>query len=145
MSTDTNPEQLAARVAAVMNADDKAAKLLGISLVEVRPGSAVLTMGVREDMLNGHGICHGGITFTLADTAFAYACNSRNVKTVALTCTINFIAPVAVGDVLTAAAREVSSSRKTGVYDISVTNQKGEPVAQLRGTSYATRTPVVST
>ncbi len=143
MSTDTKPEDLAAHVAAVMNANDRAAKLLGITLVEVRPGGAVMRMLVREDMLNGHGICHGGITFTLADTAFAYACNSRNVKTLALACTINFVAAVSEGDVLTAEAREVSSSNKTGIYDIAVTNQKGESVAQFRGTSYATRSSVI--
>lgn len=132
------PTELAQKVAEEMFKNDKASKHLGIRLEKIDEGKAVVSMTVRDDMLNGFGICHGGVTFTLADTAFACACNSRNRKTVALNCTINFIAAGKEGDVLTATAREVSTAGRTGVYDITVTNQTGAVMAEFRGTSYGT-------
>ena len=139
-----NPaSQLAAEVGAAMFKVDRASQYIGMKLDSVEPGSAKLSMTVREDMLNGLGICHGGITFSLADSAFAFACNSRNVKTVALTSTINFIAPAHAGDRLTATAREVSLTGKTGMYDVRVTNQNGQLIAEFRGTSYATSSNVI--
>lgn len=102
----------------------------------VSPGAATLSMTVREDMLNGHDICHGGFIFALADSAFAFACNSYNFVTVASGCSIDFLAPARQGDVLSASAQERSASGRTGVYDIDVTNQRGERVALFRGKSY---------
>lgn len=142
MQTEVHPDELK-RIAEIMMRNDKASQHLGIQLVDIKPGVATTTMLVRDDMTNGFGICHGGVTFTLADTAFACACNSRNRKTVALACTINFIAACKPGDVLTAVAREVALKGRTGVYDISVTNQSGALVAEFRGTSYGTSSPVV--
>ena len=100
-------------------------------------------MTVRADMLNGHAICHGGFIFTLADSAFAFACNSYNLTTVASGCTIDFLAPAREGDVLTAVAHERSVSGRTGVYDIEVTNQHGETIALFRGKSYRIKGHVV--
>jgi acyl-CoA thioesterase len=100
-------------------------------------------MTVRADMLNGHAICHGGFIFTLADSAFAYACNSYNLTTVASGCAIDFVAPAREGDVLAAMARERSVSGRTGVYDAEVTNQRGETVAYFRGKSYRIKGHVV--
>ena len=136
-------KDLTAKVVDAMMKEDQASKHLGISVEKVEPGSAVVTMTVRQDMLNGFGICHGGMTFTLADTAFACACNSRNRKTVALTCTINFLAAAKEGDVLTATAKELSLAGRTGLYDIAVTNQTGALVAQFRGTSYGTSSTIL--
>jgi acyl-CoA thioesterase len=109
----------------------------------IGPGYAELTMTVRADMLNGHAICHGGFIFTLADSAFAFACNSYNLTTVASGCAIDFVAPAREGDVLAAMARECSVSGRTGVYDIEVTNQRGETVAYFRGKSYRIKGHVV--
>jgi acyl-CoA thioesterase len=110
----------------------------------VAPGRAVSTMTVREDMLNGHDICHGGLVAMLADSTFAYACNAYNEVTVASGFDINLIAAAHLGDVLTASAAEVSKSGRTGVYDIVVTNQRGETIAAFRGRSYTIKgKPVV--
>ena len=114
---------------------DAAAQALGIELVEAGPGTVTLRMAVRADMLNGHGTCHGGIVFTLADTAFAIACNSHGDPTVAAGATIEFVAPVAEGAVLTAAAREQHRQGRSGVYDIEVTSDDGTTVALFRGRS----------
>jgi acyl-CoA thioesterase len=127
---------LAARVAAAMYERDTATQALGIRVESVVPGEARLVMPVREDMLNGHAICHGGFIFTLADSAFAYACNSYNLNTVASGCSIDFIAPARAGDVLTAQAHERELSGRTGVYDVEVANQRGETIALFRGKSY---------
>jgi len=139
-----NLQTIATRSAAAMIKGDHAAAMLGIKLESVSPGFAQMSMVVREDMLNGHGICHGGIIFALADTAFAYACNSRNEKTVALSCVINYSASAALADVLKAVARERSLSRRTGVYDVEIQNQRAETIAFFRGTSYKTSAPVYS-
>ena len=126
----------AERVAASMYARDTATQALGIRVVNVGPGFAEVTMAVRADMLNGHEICHGGFIFTLADSAFAYACNSYNLNTVASGCAIDFTSPARSGDVLTARAHERQLSGRTGVYDVEVANQRGETIALFRGKSY---------
>jgi acyl-CoA thioesterase len=136
-------QSLADRVAEAMWARDIASQKLGMRIVRVAPGEAELAMAVRSDMLNGHAICHGGFIFTLADSAFAYACNSYNQATVASGCAIDFVAPAREGDVLTAVGREVSSSGRTGVYDIDVTNQRAERIALFRGKSYRIKGHVV--
>ena len=128
-----------AAVAAHMFAGDRASRGLGMSITSVGAGSATLTMTVRDDMLNGHEICHGGFITTLADSAFAFACNSGNVVTVAAGLTVDFLAPAHRGDLLTAQATEVSRSGRTGVYDMVVTNQHGVRVALVRGRSHSLR------
>jgi acyl-CoA thioesterase len=119
-----------------MWANDRAAKALGITVDAVGPGSALLSMTVREDMVNGHDLCHGGLVATLADTAFAYACNAYNEITVASGFDINLTAGARLGDRLSARATEVAKSGRTGVYDVAVSNQRGEAVAAFRGRSY---------
>ena len=131
------PQQVAERVREGMWRNDRASKWLGIQVLEVGPGQALLQMTVRVEMLNGHDICHGGLITTLADSAFAFACNSRNTMTVASGLSVDFLAPGREGDVLTARAVEVSLAGRTGVYDVVVTNQRGESVAVFRGRSYA--------
>ena len=115
---------------------DPASQALGMLLSEIRPGYARMTMAVRQDMLNGHQICHGGYIFMLADSAFAFACNSHNHNTVGAGCNIEFLAPGRLGDLLTAEAVEQTLSGKTGVYDVKVSNQDGRTVALLRGKSH---------
>ncbi|MES2296546.1 MAG: hydroxyphenylacetyl-CoA thioesterase PaaI [Pseudomonadota bacterium] len=115
---------------------DPASQALGMALVEIRPGYARMTMTVRADMLNGHQTCHGGFIFALADSAFAFACNSHNLNTVAAGCSIDYIAPGRAGDVLCAEAHEQALSGKTGVYDIKVCNQDGRTIALFRGKSH---------
>ncbi len=138
--SDLNREQLLAEeVGRKMYAEDKAARAMGISLDAIAPGYAKMSMKVREDMLNGFAICHGGITFTLGDTAFAYACNSRNQKTVALSCNITFATAVKAGEILTATAKEAVLNKRTGLYDIVIQNQQGIDVAFFRGNSYCTK------
>ena len=129
-------QALAERVAAAMYERDTATQHLGMRIVRVAPGHAKLAMSVRSVMLNGHAICHGGYIFTLADSAFAYACNSYNLSTVASACAIDFLAPAREGDTLVAVAQEKSVSGRTGVYDVEVHNQRGERIALLRGKSY---------
>jgi acyl-CoA thioesterase len=116
--------------------DDHATKSLGIRIEAVGPGSCTASMTVRQDMLNGHAICHGGLITTLADSAFAFACNAYNEVTVASGFDVNLLAAARLGDVLTAQALEVSKAGRTGVYDISVRNQRGEAIAAFRGRSY---------
>lgn len=128
-------QALAERVAAAMYARDNASQGLHIRIVAVQPGMAELTMTVRADMVNGHAISHGGFVFTLADSAFAYACNSYNISTVAAGCAIEFLAPSREGDVLTATAREHTLVGRNGIYDVDVKNQNGETIALFRGKS----------
>ena len=132
----TDPQALADAVAQAMWARDAAPQALGMQLREVRPGYARLAMPVREDMLNGHRICHGGLIFSLADTAFAYACNSYNRNTVAAACHIDFLAPGLPGDTLEAEAVEQSLAGRTGVYDVTVRDGQGRSLALFRGKSY---------
>jgi acyl-CoA thioesterase len=140
---ETEEQRLAERVAEAMFACDSASQSLGIQLKEVRPGYARLTLLVRPDMLNGHAICHGGIVFTLADSAFAFACNSRNQSTVASGCTIDFLAPAKAGDELRAEASERALLGRIGVYDVTVTNQENQTIALFRGRSYRVTGEVV--
>ncbi len=128
--------QLAQACADQMYASDAATRALGIALLEVRPGYARMQMTVRGDMLNGHRTCHGGYIFTLADSAFAFACNSYNQVTVAAGCAIEFLAPAFEGELLVAEAIEQSRGSKTGVYDVTVTNPAGRKVALMRGKSH---------
>lgn len=144
MSNNTAEQQLALDVAEAMWSRDQAAQALGMAIVEVRPGYAVLTMKVRPDMVNGHHICHGGLIFTLADTAFAYACNSYNHNTVASACHIDFLSPGKEGDLLEAEAVERSLSGRTGVYDITVRVAGGKTVALFRGKSYRIQGEVIA-
>jgi acyl-CoA thioesterase len=134
--TTADARTLAERVAESMYARDTATHTLGIRIAHVGPGFAELAMAVRADMLNGHEICHGGFIFTLADSAFAYACNSYNLITVASGCAIEFTSPARAGDVLTARAHERQLAGRTGVYDVEVANQRGETIALFRGKSY---------
>ena len=142
-TTPQEAQALAERVAAAMYARDQASQAMGMKIAAVGPGRAELTMTVRTDMLNGHAICHGGFIFTLADSAFAFACNSYNLTTVASGCAIDFVAPAREGDVLAAVAHERSVSGRTGVYDIEVKNQHGQTVALFRGKSYRIKGHVV--
>ena len=123
---------------------DQATHALGMVMEQIAPGRAVLSMPVRADMTNGHHICHGGLIFTLADSAFAYACNSYNVNAVASACHIDFLAPAREGDVLEAHAEERSSSGRTGVYDITVRIRGGVTVALFRGKSHRIQGDVLS-
>ncbi|HSS70266.1 MAG TPA: hydroxyphenylacetyl-CoA thioesterase PaaI [Casimicrobiaceae bacterium] len=126
-----------------MYSRDRASQALGMTIASVGPGHAELTMPVRADMLNGHAICHGGFIFALADSAFAFACNSYNLTTVASGCAIDYMAPAREGDLLTAKARERSVSGRTGVYDIEVSNQRSETIALFRGKSYRIKGHVI--
>lgn len=130
------PQQIADAVAAGMFKNDRASRGMGMRIVEVGPGSATLEMTVRDDMLNGFDICHGGFITTLADSAFAFACNSRNEMTVASGLSVDLVAVARAGDVLVARAVEVHQAGRTGVYDMTVTNQRGELVGCVRGRSY---------
>lgn len=138
------PQQLAEQVRDAMWACDHATKMLGMVITEVGPGRAVIRMTVRQDMINGHATCHGGLIATLADSTFAFACNSYNELTVASGFTVDLLAPGRLGDVLTATGTEVSKAGRTGVYDIEVRNQRGERIAVFRGRSHTMRgKPVV--
>src|SRR5690606_37586471 len=139
-----SPQQVAERVREGMFANDHAARALGMEVGDVGPGRAAVSMTVRRDMINGHDICHGGMVATLADTAFAYACNSYNEVTVASGFSVDLVAPARLGDRLTAHCREVSKAGRTGVYDVEITNQRGERVGVFRGRSYTLKgKPVV--
>jgi acyl-CoA thioesterase len=129
------PQERAARCAQIMFANDVASPGLGMKIGSVAPGNAIITMKVRDDMLNGHGICHGGFIFTLADSAFAFACNSYNQNTVAQQNQITYLTPGQAGEILTATASEVSRMGRSGIYDVTVTGEDGRTVALFRGLS----------
>ncbi len=129
------PDDLARACAAAMWADDNATQHLGMELSGVRAGQAVMTMTIRAEMTNGHKICHGGYIFTLADSAFAFACNTYNQRVVAQMAQVTFLAPAFQGDVLRAEAREIWRQGRGGIYDISVTRQDGARIAEFRGHS----------
>jgi acyl-CoA thioesterase len=138
------PQQVAEATRDAMLKGDRVTAKLGMQVLAVGPGSATLCMAVREDMLNGHDICHGGLITTLADSAFAFACNAYNELSVASGFDVNLVAAAQRGDVLTAVAVEVSKAGRTGVYDVHVSNQRGEAVAVFRGRSYTVKgRPVV--
>ena len=130
-----SPQEIARKSADAMWARDDATKWLGATLENVGPGTAVTSMVVERHHTNGHDICHGGFIFTLADSAFAFACNAYNQVTVAQHCTINFLAPGRLGDRLTAHAREIRRAGRSGIYDITVTDQDGKAIAEFRGMS----------
>lgn len=133
------PQKRAELSADAMWADDHASKWFGMEITEVGEGTATLALSVEKHHCNGHAICHGGVIFSLADSAFAFACNSRNQVTVAQHNTINFIAPGHLGDRLVATAREVSLTGRSGIYDATVKNQDGKVIAEFRGMSRAIR------
>jgi len=133
---DLDPQQLAETVRTRMFANDRAVQALGMQVTAICPTEATVTMTVRADMLNGFAIGHGGLIATLADTAFAYACNAANVMTVASGFSIDLLAPAREGDVLTAVARQVHQGGRAGLYDVRVSNQRGEAVAEFRGRTH---------
>lgn len=128
--------ELARACADAMYSEDAASQGLGIQLAHIAPGLATMTMMVRADMLNGHGICHGGFIFSLADSAFAFACNSHNHNTVASGARIEYLAPAHLNDELTAVAEERFTRGRTGVYDVLIKNQHERKVALFRGNSH---------
>ncbi|MEX3846560.1 hydroxyphenylacetyl-CoA thioesterase PaaI [Paraburkholderia sp. BR10882] len=138
-----SPDELARAAAQAMYEADGCTRALGMELLEVRAGYARLSMAVRPEFLNGHQTCHGGMIFSLADSAFAFACNSYNINTVAAGCSIEFLRPVLRDEVLTAEAVEQVLSGRNGVYDIRVTNRAGETVALFRGKSAQIRGNVI--
>jgi len=133
--TDTQRQALAEATAQAMYARDHAARHLGITIESVAPGQSCAVMDVQPHMVNSHGILHGGMCFTLADTAFAYCCNSHDVVTVASACSITFLAPGRLGDRLVAEATEVIRKGRAGVTDVTITNQDGDVLAVFRGNS----------
>jgi acyl-CoA thioesterase len=131
-------DKLAGEVVEHMMRHDLFSQWLGISILEIKEGYSKIRMTVREEMINGFGIVHGGIAFSLADSAFAFACNNRNVLSVALDTSINFTKPVHVGDILTAEAKEIHNGKSTGLYHITISNQKDHMVALFKGLCYRT-------
>jgi acyl-CoA thioesterase len=127
--------EIAKRCAEAMHAADPASRQLGIDISDVAPGKATATLTITDEMVNGHGICHGGYVFTLADTAFAFACNTYDDRTVAAGATIDFLEPVQSGDRLVAIAVERARRARSGVYDVTVTTADGSVVAEFRGRS----------
>jgi acyl-CoA thioesterase len=138
MSTQKEKDDLAETVVGKMMQDDAFSQWLGITVLQVKEGYAKIRMTLREEMLNGFGVIHGGITFSLADSAFAFACNSRNNLSMALDTSITFTKSTKPGDILTAEAQEVHNGRSTGLYLITVTNQLGGQVALFKGTCFRT-------
>lgn len=136
LKVDLDPQSVAEKVLETLVAQDTAARSLGVVVEGIGPGTAKVRMTVRDDMLNGFGTCHGGYITALADTAFAYSCNSHNEMSVASGINLDFVAPGRTGDILSAVAIEVSATARTGVYDITVTNQNGVLIAVMRGKSY---------
>lgn len=139
----TNDEK-AKQVVDKMMKDDLFSQWLGIEVLEIREGYSKIKMTVRKEMINGFGIVHGGIAFSLGDSAFAFACNNRNNLSVALDTAINFTKPVHVGDELTAEAKEIHNGKSTGLYHISITNQRDHVVAFFKGTCFRTGKPLIS-
>lgn len=135
-----NPEKdtFANQVVTHLMKNDLFSQWLGVEVLDVKEGYSKIRMTVREEMVNGFGIVHGGIAFSLADSAFAFACNNRNVLSVALDTAINFLKPVHVGDILTAEAKEIHNGKSTGLYHISINNQKDHVVAIFKGTCFRT-------
>ncbi len=135
MTEVSSAAEIAELSAAAMWAEDHASRGLGMSLVRVEPGVAILSMPLTQGMVNGHGLAHGGFIFTLADSAFAFACNSRNQRHVAQQCQVTFVAPGKLGMVLTAEARERHRGDRSGIYDVTVRNEGGDVIAEFRGHS----------
>ena len=133
------PKERAEKAAAIMWENDRASPWIGLRLDTIDEGRSKMSLVVQDHHVNGHDICHGGIIFTLADSAFAFACNSRNQNTVAQHNSITYISPGKLGDTLTADAKEVSLSGRSGIYDVTVTNQNNDVIAEFRGCSRAIR------
>lgn len=143
MDTQLTKDAMANKVVAKMLDHDLFSQWMGIEVLEIKEGYSRIRMTVRKEMVNGFGIVHGGLPFSLADSAFAFACNNRNNLSVALDVTISFMKAMNVGDVLTAEAKEIHNGRSTGVYLITVTNQKKEQVALFKGTCFRTGKPLL--
>src|ERR1044071_10061898 len=137
-------DQAAEKVVAHMMEHDLFSQWLGIEVLEIKEGYSRLKMKVRSEMINGFGIVHGGIAFSLADSAFAFACNNRNVLSVALDTAINFTKPVHVDDILIAEAKELHNGKSTGLYHITITNQNNHTVAIFKGTCFRTGKKLMS-
>jgi acyl-CoA thioesterase len=144
MNTQEEKDSLAERVVEQMMHNDRFSQWLGITVIEICEGYAKLQLTLREDMLNGFGVTHGGVVFSLADSAFAFACNNRNNLSMALDTAISFIKATKPGDVLTAEANELHNGRSTGLYLITVTNQQNEQVALFKGTCFRTGKTLVA-
>jgi acyl-CoA thioesterase len=138
-----NEIEIAKRCGDSMWSDDIASQELGMHIEVTGPGVAEARFEVRRNMINGHNVCHGGYIFTLADSAFAFACNTYDRVTLAASASIDFVRPARLGDKLVATAGECSRGGRTGIYDVTVTNQDGELVAIFRGRSYATRESIL--
>lgn len=136
-------DKLANDVVSHMMKHDLFSQLLGIEVLEVKEGYSKIKMTVREEMINGFGIVHGGVAFSLADSAFAFACNNRNNLSVALDTSINFTKPVHPGDILTAETKEIHNGKSTGLYHITITNQRDHIVAIFKGTCFRTNKPLI--
>lgn len=136
-------DKLSKEVVGFMMKEDRFSQWLGIEIEEVTEGYSRIKMVIREEMINGLGIIHGGVTFSLADSAFAFACNNRNNLSVALDTSINFLKPVHVGDTLIAEAKEIHNGRSTGLYQVVITNQHQQQVALFKGTCFRTNKTLV--
>ncbi|MEP7110921.1 MAG: hydroxyphenylacetyl-CoA thioesterase PaaI [Ferruginibacter sp.] len=136
---DKDKDSLAGKVVDHIMQQDLFSQWLGISIIEITEGYSKIQMTVRTEMINGLGIVHGGIAFSLGDSCFAFACNNRNILSVALDTSINFIKPIYPGDILTAEAKEIHNGKSTGLYHITISNQKGHIVALFKGTCFRTR------
>lgn len=141
MNTERNV--LAKKVVAHIMQNDQFSKWLGIEALEISEGYSKIKMTIRPEMINGIGILHGGITFSLADTCFAFACNNRNILSVALDNSINFIKPSFTGDILTAEAKEMHNGNSTGLYQVTISNQKNQVIALFKGTCFHTNKPII--
>lgn len=141
--TNTGEKNFAEKVVAHMMAHDLFSQWLGISVIEIREGYSKIKMTVRPEMINGLGIVHGGVAFSLADSCFAFACNNRNVLSVALDTAINFTKPVHVGDVLAAESKEIHNGKSTGLYQITIKNQNDHVVAVFKGTCFRTNKSLI--
>ena len=138
-----NSTETAKKVASTILERDKTCRSMGICLEYVNEGTATLSLKIKEQHINGHGICHGGIIFTLSDSAFAFACNSRNAASVAQHASVTFIKPAELGDKLFATAKEISLVKRNGIYDVTVTNQNAHVIAEFRGYSRTIKGPVL--
>ena len=136
-------DEMANKVIAQVMQQDLFSQWLGIEVLEIKEGTSKIKMLVRAEMINGLGIVHGGIAFSLADSCFAFACNNRNILSVALDTSISFLKPVNVGDILIAEATEMHNGRSTGLYHVTITNQKGHIVALFKGTCFRTNKSLI--
>ena len=138
-----NSKEMAEKVASKILELDETCRSMGVCLEHVNEGTATLSLKIKQQHINGHGICHGGIIFTLSDSAFAFACNSRNVASVAQHASVTFIIPAKLGDRLFATAKEISLVKRNGIYDVTVTNQNANVIEEFRGYSRTIKGPVL--